>query len=235
MAVQKSTFTVKQLRDMVLGDLGLRSSNLVLPEDIDRWAYNAQTELATLTHWYRTSTTDDTVADQALYDLPTDCIALEEVWHEDVPLCQIRLVDFYRSNPNWRQDGSGTPTHWYLRGTTAYGLHIPPGSSTVGAIELFYTAIPPALTLNSDQYYVPTALQDAIVAYCKFMASDKDANGEGGRRVDRWERKWNEWLKKAMAYVGNVAEGEQCVVGGFASDYEGDVIDPVIYRTIPAP
>ena len=239
MAVQKSTYTVKQLRDQVRGDLGLRSSNLILDEDIDRWAYDAQTSIATLTHWYRKTTTANTVAytvsGTELYDLPTDCIALEEVWHDDLPLCQIRLVDFYRDHPNWRLDGAGTPTHWYLRGTTAYGLHVPPDSAVSNAIRLFYTAIPPALTLNTDTYYIPTAIQDAIVCYCKFMASDKDSSGEGGRRVERWERKWEEWKAKAMAYVGNLAEGEHTVVGGYGSGYGGDEFNSLIYRTIPAP
>jgi hypothetical protein len=235
MAVQKSTYSVKQLRDRVRGDLGLRSSNLILDEDVDAWAYDAQTAIANLTHWYRTTVAVATVANQALYDLPADCIALEEVWHNDIPLCQIRLVDFYREHPLWRQDGSGVPTHWYLRGTTAYGLHVPPSGSVAAAIDLFYTAIPPALTLNTDFYYIPTALQDAIVAYCKFMASDKDANGEGNRRVERWERIWEQWKQKAMAYVGNVAEGEHCVVGGFGSDWDGNEVDSLSYRTIPAP
>ncbi len=235
MAVQRSRLTMKQLRDRVKGDLGLRSSNLIQDEDIDAWGVDAQTEIAEITHWYRTSTSVSSTADTALYDLPTDCLALEEVWHNDLPLCPIRLVDFYRTHPNWRQDDSGTPTHWYVRGMTAYGLHPAPDATVANAIDLFYTALPPTPTLNTDTYYIPTALSEALVCYCKMRASEKDATGEGGRRFELYRNEWEQWKRKAMELVGSVSEGEVTVVGGFGSDYAGDAIDPVIYRTIPAP
>jgi hypothetical protein len=234
-AVQKSRLTVKTLRDRVRGDLGMRSNALLTDEDIDAWALAWQTECAALTHWYRTSDLVNTTADTALYDLPTDCIALEEVRHNDLPLTLVRLVDFYRDNPNWRADDSGTPTHYYLRGTTAYGLYPTPDTTATDEVELFYTAFPPALTLNSDTYYIPTALEEGLVDYCKLMASEKDASGEGARRVDLYTRRVEGWRQKVMSYVGNVAEGEMTVVGGGGSSSFGDLGDIISTRTIPAP
>lgn len=235
MSVQKTRLTVKTLRDRVRGDLGMRSNALLQDEDLDSWALAWQTELATLTHWYRTSSAVNTTSGQALYDLPTDCIALEEVWHDDLPLQLVRLVDFQRANPNWRNESSGTPTHYYLRGTTAYGLYPTPDTTAVAALDLFYTAFPPALTLNGDFYYIPTALEESLVDYCKLMASEKDSSGEGARRVEMYARRVEGWRQKAMAYVGNAAEGEMTVVGGGGSASWGSLGDIIATRTIPAP
>jgi hypothetical protein len=234
MAVQKSRLSVKQLRDRVRGDLGLRSNAFVTDEDIDAWGLAWQTELASITHWYRTSDLVNTTANTALYDLPLDCIALEEVRHNDLPLQQIRLVDFYRDNPNWRQDDAGTPRLWYLRGTTGYGLYPKPDTTATDEVELIYTAFPPALTLNTDTYYIPTALEESLVDYCKLMASEKDASGEGARRIDLYTRRVEMWRQKAAAYVDNVDEGSYTVVGGDSSGDSGAFWD-ITDRTIPEP
>jgi hypothetical protein len=234
-AVQKSRLTVQTLRDRVKGDLGLRTNALLTDADIDAWALAWQTECAALTHWYRATDAVNTTADQALYDLPTDLIALEEVWHDDLPLQLIRLIDFQRDNPNWRLDGSGTPTHYYLRGTTAYGLYPTPDTTASDVVDLFYTAFPPALTASTDTYYIPTALEESLVDYCKLMASEKDASGEGARRVELYARRVEGWRQKVMAYVGNVAEGELTVVGGGGSASWGSLGDIIATRTIPAP
>jgi hypothetical protein len=234
MAVQKSRMSVKQLRDRVRGDLGMRSNALLQDEDLDSWALAWQTELAVVTHWYRTSSTVAATDGTALYDLPTDCIALEEVRHDNLPLQQVRLVDFYRDNPNWRQDAEGTPRLWYLRGSTAYGLYPTPDTTGASAVVLYYTAIPPALTLNADTYYIPTALEESLVDYCKLMASEKDASGEGARRIDLYARRVEGWRQKAAAYVDSVAESVNTVVGGDRSGDGGYWFD-ITDRTIPAP
>jgi hypothetical protein len=234
-AVQRSRFSMKQLRDRVRGDLGLRSNALLTDEDLDFWGLAAQTELAEITHWYRTSTTAGTVDGTALVDLPSDCIAVEEVRHDDLPLSPIRLVDFYRDHPNWRQDAEGTPTHYYLRGTTAIGLHPVPDTTDVDILTIHYTALPPSPALNTDTYYTPTALEEAIVVYCKLRASEKDAHGEGARRLDYYGRQWEQWKQRALAYVGNVAEAEAVVVGGHGSTPDGDWWDVISSRVIPAP
>ena len=213
----------------------MRSNALLTDEDIDAWGLAWQTELAVLTHWYRTSDLVNTTSGTALYDLPLDCIALEEVRHNDLPLNQVRLVDFYRDNPNWRQDANGTPTLWYLRGTTAYGLYPTPDTTATDEVELIYTAIPPALTLNTDTYYIPTALEESLVDYCKLMASEKDASGEGARRIDLYARRVEEWRRKAMAYVDSLAEGTFTVVGSFGTENVGDWWDAIADRVIPEP
>lgn len=235
MAVQKSRLTVKQLRDRVRGDLGMRSNALLTDEDIDAWALAWQTECAVITHWYRTSTTTGTTSGTALYDLPSDCIALEEVRHDDLPLYQVRVVDFYRDNPNWRQDANGTPRLWYLRGHTAYGLYPIPDTTDSDALVLYYTAIPPALTLNSDTYYIPTALEESLIDYCKLMASEKDASGEGARRIELYTRRVEEWRRKVAAYVDNLAEGVATVVGSFGSGTDVDWWDDAAARVLPEP
>lgn len=232
MAVQKTRLSVKTLRDRVRSDIGMRANALILDEDIDAWALAWQTEVAATTHWYRATDAVNTTASTALYDLPTDCIALEEVWHNDLPLQLVRLVDFH---PNWRNDDAGTPTHYYLRGTTAYGLYPTPDTTATDVVDLYYTAFPASPTLNTDFYSLPTALEESLVDYCKLMASEKDASGEGARRIELYTRRVEGWRQKVMAYVGNVSEGELTVVGGGGSSSWGDLGDIIATRTIPAP
>jgi hypothetical protein len=234
MAVQKSRLSVKQLRDRVRGDLGMRSSALLTDEDIDSWGLAWQTEFAETTHWYRTSDLVNTTANLSVYDLPLDCISLEEVRHNDLPLQKVRLVDFYRDNPNWRQDAPGTPRLWYLRGATGYGLYPTPAATATDEVELIYTAFPPALTLNTDFYYLPTAMEESLVDFCKLMASVKDASGEGARRIDMYARQVEMWRQKAAAFVDSVDEGSYTVVGGDSSG-RGQAWWDITDRVIPEP
>lgn len=235
MAVQRSTFSQSDLRDIVKGDTGLRGNNLLTDLDINRWGIRAQRQIASETHWYRTSATSNIIASTKEYDLPTDAIAIEEAYHNNLPLTGPIPLDYLENSwPLWRQVSSGTPTLYYLRGSTSIGLHPTPGASITGGLVLYYTAYPANPVNDADFYYTPIVLEEAIEIFCKLRASLKDVSGEGGKRVEYYRQEWAIWERKMAEFVENVSEGELIVSGSSGAGYRGSWLwNPD--QTIPAP
>lgn len=214
MALPRTTFSQTALRDIVRGDIGLRGNALLTDGDIDRWAVYAQRRVAEECHWLKTTATVDVVSGTAEYDLPLRPISIEELYHNNLPLLGPVPVDFLETwRPRFRQDPSGTPTAWYLRGATSLGLFPKPDTSLLAGLVVYYTAYPADPVNASDFYTAPTALEEAIICYAKLQASLKDIAGEGGKRVGYYQQEWQMWLQRCKDYVADVAEGEELVGG----------------------
>jgi len=213
LATQRSTFTATNLYDRVRAEIGMRGSNLLVDADILVWANEAVRQCAAESHWYRTSTPATPTAGTAEYDLPTLCIAIEEVLWDGLPIGQVSLADFYNFDPYWRSTSQGTPYCYYLRGTTKYGLYPTPDVSTANIITLYYTALPAENAGTTNTFEIPTASQRAIEAYCLYRASMKDATGEGARRVEIYQKEWLSELERLKETVANMNEAEVFVLG----------------------
>lgn len=234
--LQVTTFTKDGLVDRVLGDIGLRGSNLVTAADINRWADDVTRQVAQETHWYRKTGTVDSVASQAEYSLPTDAINLEWIAFNSLPLGLISYDELMVNEYYWRQTGAGTPYAYYRRGATSYGLYPKPDTSTVGAIELTYTAVPAVPASGSTAYSFPTAHQQLIECYCRWRASIKDATGEGGKRVDIYQREYLSEMLRFKQMVSDLGEGEALVMGGMATLRRVDPVTLLVARaTVPDP
>lgn len=214
MATMQSTFTQAGLRDLIKGDVGLRGNNLLTDADCTSWGIRAQRRIAEATHWFRTTATIDVVSGTALYDLPLRFISLEEVYHNNLPLLGPVPVDFLETwRPRFRQEPSGTPTAWYMRGASSLGLFPVPDTSLLAGLVVYYTAYPPDPANDAAFYGVPTVLEEALICYCKRLAAIKDIAGEGGKRIAIYEAEWAMWERKMVNYVADVAEGEELVGG----------------------
>jgi hypothetical protein len=221
MAVPQTRFTQTQLIDRVRGDLGLRTSTFLTDAEIALWAIEASDMASRETRWFKTTTTANSTSGTKEYDLPTGCLAVEEVNYSTsgtagthLPLKLLTLNDLYSMDPYWRSTSSGTPLWYYLRGVTSYGLHYTPGSSVTGGIQIVYTALAAVPASGSDTYSIPHSGGEFILNYVKWWASMKDASGEGGRRVEAFERIWKEALERLKREVESTSEGEACIVGG---------------------
>jgi len=225
MSVPQTRFTQTQLIDRCRGDLGLRTSNFLTDAEIALWATEASDFASRESKWYHVTALANSTASTKEYDLPTGCLAVEEVNYSTdgtagthLPLQRVTLSDLYRQDPYWRRSATGTPLFYYLRGVTSYGLHNTPGTSVTNGIQIVYTALAPVPASASDTYSIPHSAGEFILNYVKWMASMKDASGEGGRRVEAFEKLWKEGLERLKAQVNSTSEGEELVIG---SDSEG--------------
>lgn len=228
MAAQQSSFTRDQFLDLVRGDLGLRSQSFLTDTDLIGWGHQAQRLIAFHTHWLRKSTTANVTDGTLLVDLPTDAIAIEEVWHgtAGTDLRQLILTredriarDYFGTE--WRAN-EGTPTHYYLKGGTAIGLFPTPDTTITNGVTIFYSYFPAAPSGGSATYTVPTALDYALITYAKMRACEKDRTGEGREALALYRSEWREALAQIKELIGDVAEGELTVVGALADDLSDD-------------
>lgn len=236
MAVQLSSFTKSTARDRVKGDLGQRATNLITDADIDAWIYEATKLIAKETHWLRKQgTAINVVSGTALYDLPTDLLALEEVWHNSLRIfpVSVRQIEKWHATENWRAL-TGTPTRFYVRGMTAIGLYLTPDTSITGGLVLHYSYFPTAPATDSDFYTVPTVLDRSILTYGKWMGAKKDASGELRQRAQDYKLEWEQDLQDIRALVGDVSENELVVMGEDQDPMDGEgSFDPVYYASYP--
>lgn len=236
MAVQLSSYTKLQARDLVRGDLGLRANNLITDADVDSWMDEAQRLVAKETHWLRKQgTAINVVSGTALYDLPTDMIALEEVWHNSLRLfpVSVRQIEQWHANENWRAL-TGTPTRFYVRGMTAIGLYLTPDTSITSGLVLHYSYYPAAPATTSDFYSVPTVKDGALLTFAKWMGAKKDASGELRQRAQDYRVEWQEDLAELKLLVGDFSENQLTVMGEDQDSIDGGgYFDPVYYAQYP--
>lgn len=217
MATQTTSFTATTLLDQINGDLGLRGSNLYTLADVHFWVERVIREATQQTHWYQVTDTVDATSGTKEYDLPTNCISLIAIAHDSIPLDQISYEDLLVFDPFWRQQTSGTPYAWYLRGMTAYGLHPTPGTTITGGIQRIYSAIPTQPSGDATAFNFPLASEALIVAYCLYRAALKDRSGEGGRVVGVYQQEYLAEMERFIRQVNAASDSELLVVGAETS------------------
>lgn len=224
----RSTFTLSDLRERVRGDLAYEDDDFITDNDIVRWANSAQRELALVSQAFEITTVMGVSGDVAEYALPDEstgrAYAIIEVLYDDDPLPFFSLAALYSHDPNWRTRGSGTPQWYYLRGMSGIGLYPTPASGDPDILTVTYRAVPPVVTEDEDQYYVPQGCEDGIIDYCKLHASLKDAFGEGRERIAYYRSEWEKWKVMARQVVAQSHEHEAVHMGEYANytDFPGN-------------
>ena len=213
----RSRGTLSELIDRVRGDLGLRDNAYVTDTDITFWLNEGQSEIAREAQWFRTATTAGTTSGTKEYELPGPssgrCIAIEEIWLDGVQLYPIALDTLALGQPDYLDQGNGTPYFYYLRGSTGFDLHPTPGSTALANLTLVYVGEPPHISAPGDTFYVPATGQAALIDYACLRASLKDAHGEGGKRVAHYERAWERRLKQICDQASSAGDRDLVVVG----------------------
>jgi hypothetical protein len=209
----KSVITQAGMRDRVRGDIGMRGQNLLQDTDINAWANEASDLLAQELRWYRAVGNLDAHAGVAEYDFPTRCIAVEEIWHNQLPMRLLNLQDLTVNNYYWRRTGDGVPLFYYVRGNSGFGLTPTPGADLPAGIFVVYQLLPPYPAGDSDFYTVPYAGERALIDYAKLKAAEKDAVGEGRARFEIYTRNWQDSLMAVRKAVESIAEGESAILG----------------------
>ena len=176
----RTTRTRAEFVARVRSDLGLTGSSLLGTDEIGDWLIEAQERFAVETNWFRAGHNMGATAGTAAYDLPSTasyrCLSICEVWHNDIkmtPLTQDRVARF---SPNWRNE-SGTPSWYFLQGSSSFYLYPTPATTDADAIDVFFSALPPKVTAAGDQYYLPHGFDDYLLNYACWRASVIDAHG----------------------------------------------------------
>jgi hypothetical protein len=212
----KSTITQAGMRDRCRGDVGLRSNNLLTDVDLNAWAVEITNEIAQRFKWYRTATFMDVVAGKKEYAFPQGLISLMEVHHNELPLYPLQVADFTRNYAYWRRQGDGVPLWYYVLGNSGLGLHPTPGTNYPGGLFLAYEALPPPPATDQDGYTVPYGGERAIISGVKLRAAEKDASGEGQRRLQVYTQAHQENMLALERAIESASEGEATVIGADA-------------------
>lgn len=221
----RSSFTLSDLVDRVLGDLGLRNNNLVTSGDITNWANDAQRILARDTRSFHLLIASGVTSGVAEYPIPNDVvgrtIVIEEVIFDGTPLPCAEISQLYAINRFWRTAPAGTPLYYYQNGFSVLGLYPCPDADDTDALTLVVTAVPPDLTEEEDQFYILHGMEDAIVTYCCLRASLKDAYGEGAHRIPIYRDEWALCQRRAQEIAASINDHEILSYGSKArySDY----------------
>lgn len=237
----RTRYSMEDLRDRVLGDLGLRDNSFVTDQDVDRWAFEAQDALCREGRWYRLIDYLPTVSGITEYDLPTDCLAIEYIdWTASGSTSTTRrlypatLEDIYQRFPYWRTTGNSSPLWYYIRGASSFGLYPTPDTSQADALTVVYTALAPEPEGDEDFYYAPAGFEAAIVAYCCWKASVKDAGGEGKLRDSSYAGLWAKALNDIRRQVNGIDQATPLVYGRQRRGRRGPCYPGSNYR-IPEP
>lgn len=121
------------------------------------WANQGALDLVRRTKCLPTSTTGNLTAETQEYTLPTDLLVIdaeggvqykdsEGDWHK---LKYITTNWLDRYIPNWRNETSGDPVSYYIKGTTL-GFYPKPNSTRTNGYKVYYIQKPTAMSADGD-------------------------------------------------------------------------------------
>lgn len=213
----RSSFNLTEALDRVRGDLALRGAARITDTDVTGWLNEAQRIIARESGWCRLAATEDTTANTAEYPFPTldsgRFIGIQSIWHNDLPLTEATLSEFDTWGWNWRTQKSGTPTHWWTNGSTSYQLWPVPSTTSLGIVDVYGIAVPPEISTPTDHFYVPHGWEEGLLIYAKRLASQKDAFGEGARRLQELHLEWREFMASVKRGVDRSQPGRVTGIG----------------------
>lgn len=131
------------------------------------WANLAQIWVVQETECLEAIDSQNTTADKAVYDLPTDCVKPTKVTYgsdnisppSSTLLTEMSELELDLANPSWSAE-TGTPTYWMQR---ADKFVLTPTPNTVHAISVFYVKTPTDISSTSDTADLPVDYQELIV------------------------------------------------------------------------
>lgn len=198
----RTSYTLEEANDQVLGDLGLRDNNTITSGDVCTWLNAAQRRIAVDTRSFITSWQIATVSGTAEYVMPSDAggtaISILEVLYKNRPLRPLNVSQLYAYNYLWHSAVPATPLAFYQHGAAGIGLYPAPSASGVSDLVVYAIAIPPQVTAPEDFFYCLAGCEDALIAYAELRAAVKDAFGEGKDRIPILSQEWREWRLRAQ-------------------------------------
>lgn len=130
----------------------------------------AVTFLGTQMEWPEQVDQASAVTNQALYQLPSDFIALVDAYFDNKKLVILERADLGQISPSWQNDPSSTPTVAYQFNRDTIGLYPAPDSSqSAKIIQIQYLHLPATLSADTDIPDLHTAFQMCLPFYAAFL------------------------------------------------------------------
>jgi hypothetical protein len=166
----------------VLRQFGDEASVQISEEDIIRWINDCARELAIENKLGETTALQSSVADQNLYTLPGNCLAVRSIYYD------MRKLDFYTraeydayvNNNDPKEEASGTP-FMYTRFVDDILLY--PKPDAVKDIKVWYFARPDEVTTTTDTLPFTVEYHNRIVEYCLQQAYQTDEDWDAAERM----------------------------------------------------
>lgn len=139
-------------------------------DELDDYLNQAVTFLGTQMEWPEQVDQASAVAEQTLYELPTDFVALVDVYFDSTKLQVLERGDLGQINPSWQDDESGTPRVVYRNNRNIIGLYPTPDTSQDGKIiQIQYIYLPATLSDDADVPDLHEAFQMCLPFYAAFI------------------------------------------------------------------
>ena len=180
----------------------------------------AYEELSDTTEWYERSVNMELTADKMYYNMrvqvPEDFLAFRRAFNVQTNqwLCPTSYKELDGHTRNW-QTNTGEPQYSMLRGM--YWLGLWPVPDTTGSfIKVYYTAMPVALTDDTDEPVIPREYHHGLTEYA---AADLLAiAGETKKALYRFSE-YARWEERFKQYVNSRMSRDR--IGGYSGDYLG--------------
>lgn len=145
--------------------------------EIDDYIQKGITLLGTEMEWPIQVSTATSILDQALYELPSDFIAITDAYFDNDPLTILERGDLKTICATWQDANSGTPKYIYKADNGVFGLYPAPDSAVAGdSIQIEYISIPATLSSDTDVPDIHTAFQLCLPFYAAYRAQKSIGN-----------------------------------------------------------
>ena len=178
-----TAMTRSGLRTEVLARLG-ETSGFFTSSDLNQWLQDGIDDLVQKLEPLIRSTTVDVVAAsgqaaflKGRYAVPTDIISIKRALYGGsgawANLSETTYEALFDVDPDWEDDTTTTPSHWYWYGDSV-GLYPPPTSALTAGLRLVYTYRPEDMSTDSSTTGLSAFLDRAVLLFCIWRCRLKD-------------------------------------------------------------
>lgn len=167
--------------------------------EINDYLNQAVTFLGTQMEWPEQIDQASAVANQTLYQLPSDFVALVDVYFNNQKIIVLDRSDLGHISPSWQNDPASIPKIAYRFNNDTIGLYPTPDSTQDGfVIQVQYIHLPATLSLDTDIPDLHTAFQMCLPFYAAFLCDYKLGND---KKSDMHLQKYDQHRKALMSKV----------------------------------
>lgn len=170
--------------------------------ELDDYLNQAVTFLGAQMEWPVQIDEATAVADQALYQLPSDFIELVDVYFNGTKMVVLDRADIGRISPSWQSDTSATPSVVYRFNNDSIGLYPPPDANQTGyTLQIQYIHLPATLSDDTDIPDLHTAFQMCLPFYAAFLCEYKLGNDKkSDLHLQRYDQHRKALMSKLQKY-----------------------------------
>ena len=170
--------------------------------EINDYLNQAVTFLGTQMEWPEQVDQATAIPNQALYQLPSDFIALVDVYFNAINptrLVILERADLGQIFPAWQTDPASSPKIAYRFNNDTIGLYpVPDANQTDYTLQIQYIHLPATLAADTDVPDLHTAFQMCLPFYAAFLCDYKLGND---KKADMHLAKYDQHRKALMSKV----------------------------------